>query len=37
MSDLESMGFVKFDILGVAALDKIQGVVSLLRGGKART
>lgn len=36
MADLEAMGFVKFDILGVAALDKIQGVVSLLKGGKAR-
>jgi DNA polymerase-3 subunit alpha len=36
MADLEAMGFVKFDILGIAALDKIQGVVSLLKGGKAR-
>ena len=36
MADLEAMGFVKFDILGVAALDKIQGVMSLLKGGKSR-
>jgi DNA polymerase III alpha subunit len=36
MVDLEAMGFVKFDILGVAALDKIQSVVSLLKGGKSR-
>ncbi len=36
MADLEAMGFVKFDILGVAALDKIQGAVSLLKGGAVR-
>ena len=35
MSDLESMGFVKFDILGVAALDKIMGVADSLRKGPA--
>ena len=34
MGDLESMGLVKFDILGVAALDKIMGVSQLLRGNK---
>jgi len=26
MNDLESMGHVKFDILGVSLLDKIMGV-----------
>jgi DNA polymerase III alpha subunit len=36
MSDLEAMGFVKFDILGVAALDKMQGAISLLKGGPVR-
>jgi len=36
MSDLEAMGFVKFDILGVAALDKMQGAISLLKGGSVR-
>ena len=34
MGDLEEIGFVKFDILGVAALDKIMGVGQLLRGDK---
>lgn len=32
MSDLESIGLVKFDILGVAVLDKIMGVQKLLAG-----
>ncbi len=32
--DLESMGLVKLDILGVAALDKGEGVRNLLRYGK---
>jgi DNA polymerase-3 subunit alpha len=36
MSDLEAMGFFKFDILGVAALDKMQGAISLLKGGPVR-
>lgn len=31
MNDAEAMGLVKFDILGVAILDKIQGVVSMVR------
>ena len=26
MNDLESMGHVKFDILGISLLDKIMGV-----------
>ena len=30
MGDLESMGHVKFDILGIALLDKIHGVKNLL-------
>lgn len=34
MNDLEAMGHIKFDILGVAALDKIHGVLNLLRTGK---
>ena len=34
MSDLESIGVVKFDILGVALLDKMMGVQSLLKGEK---
>jgi DNA polymerase-3 subunit alpha len=34
MNDLEAMGIPKFDILGVAILDKIMGVQSLLRTGK---
>lgn len=32
MSDLESIGLVKFDILGVAVLDKMMGVQKLLAG-----
>ena len=32
MSDLESIGLVKFDILGVAVLDKLMGVQKLLAG-----
>jgi DNA polymerase-3 subunit alpha len=34
MNDLESMGHVKFDILGVALLDKLMGVNNLLQFGK---
>jgi DNA polymerase-3 subunit alpha len=34
MADLESMGHVKFDILGVAVLDKIMGVQELVSTGK---
>jgi DNA polymerase-3 subunit alpha len=34
MNDLESMGHVKFDILGIALLDKLQGVNNLLQFGK---
>ena len=34
MTDLESMGHVKFDILGVALLDKLMGVNNLLQFGK---
>lgn len=33
MSDLEAMGHVKFDILGVAVLDKIMGVAELAETG----
>ena len=32
MGDLESMGHVKFDILGIALLDKIHGVKKILEG-----
>lgn len=32
MLDLESIGLVKFDILGVAVLDKIMGCVNFLKG-----
>ncbi len=31
--DLESMGLVKFDILGIAALDKLHGIQKMLRFG----
>lgn len=34
MAGLESMGFVKFDILGTTVLDKIKGVVDLMRTGE---
>ena len=30
MNDLEAMGHVKFDILGVSLLDKIIGIISVL-------
>ncbi len=30
MNDLEAMGHVKFDILGVSLLDKIMGIKTLL-------
>ena len=32
MNDLESIGVVKFDILGIGLLDKMMGVQSLLQG-----
>lgn len=32
--DLEWMGLAKFDILGVAALDKIQGTINILKTGR---
>lgn len=32
MNDLESIGMVKFDILGVALLDKVMGVCDILAG-----
>jgi DNA polymerase-3 subunit alpha len=32
--DLEWMGLAKFDILGVAALDKIQGTLNILKTGR---
>jgi DNA polymerase III alpha subunit len=32
MNDLESLGVVKFDILGIALLDKMMNVQSLLKG-----
>ena len=31
MNDLESIGVVKFDILGIGLLDKMMGVQSLLQ------
>ena len=33
MGDLESMGHVKFDILGIALLDKIHGVKKIVATG----
>lgn len=33
MNDLEAMGHVKFDILGIAVLDKVRGCLNLLRTG----
>ena len=33
MQDLESMGIIKFDILGVAMLDKVMGISQTLRYG----
>ena len=33
MNDLEAMGHVKFDILGIAVLDKVKGCLNLLRTG----
>ena len=36
MNDLESMGHIKFDILGIAILDKIHGVQDLLSTGEFR-
>jgi DNA polymerase-3 subunit alpha len=37
MRDAEDMGLVKFDILGVAVLDKLAGVAELLRHGRFAT
>lgn len=34
MGDLETMGQIKFDILGVSLLDKLQGAATLLRTGR---
>jgi DNA polymerase III alpha subunit len=34
MVDLENMGHVKLDILGVAVLDKLMGVNNLLQFGR---
>jgi DNA polymerase III alpha subunit len=34
MNDLEAIGLVKFDILGVAVLDKIMGVANILEYGE---
>ena len=34
IGDLESMGHVKFDILGIAMLDKIHGVQNLVTTGE---
>lgn len=34
MNDMEAMGYIKFDILGVAMLDKAQGVQQLLKTGR---
>jgi DNA polymerase-3 subunit alpha len=34
MGDLEKMGHVKFDFLGLACLDKIHGIVNLLKFGE---
>lgn len=31
MADLESIGMIKFDILGVAVLDKVMGIADILR------
>ena len=36
MNDLESMGHIKFDILGIAVLDKIHGVQDLLMTGELK-
>ena len=33
MQDLEAIGIIKFDILGVAMLDKIMSIQSLLKEG----
>jgi DNA polymerase III alpha subunit len=34
MQDLESLGLIKFDILGVAMLDKIMAVSESLKNGE---
>jgi DNA polymerase-3 subunit alpha len=33
MNDLEAIGLIKFDVLGVAVLDKMMGVANLLENG----
>jgi DNA polymerase III alpha subunit len=33
MQDLETLGIIKFDILGVAMLDKVMAVSTLLKNG----
>jgi DNA polymerase III alpha subunit len=34
MNDLESLGLIKFDILGIAYLDKIMSVSEYLKNGE---
>ena len=34
MQDAEAMGMIKLDVLGVSSLDKVHGVLNLLRTGK---
>jgi DNA polymerase III alpha subunit len=34
MQDLESLGLIKFDILGVAMLDKIMTISDILKYGE---
>jgi DNA polymerase III alpha subunit len=34
MQDLESLGVIKFDILGVAMLDKIMNISNILENGE---
>jgi DNA polymerase III alpha subunit len=34
MQDLESLGIIKFDILGVAMLDKIMTITDMLNKGE---
>ena len=34
MQDMEDIGMIKFDVLGVAMLDKIMGVQSILKEGE---
>jgi DNA polymerase III alpha subunit len=34
MQDLESLGIIKFDILGVAMLDKVMTISDILKNGE---